>query len=130
VTGHELEPESLDRLRGHGVAVVHDEVTALVERDGRLTAVATAGGKEVPCDAVFVAAPMRAASDLAASLCDVDGAGFAVTDADGRTSRPGVWAVGNATDPVAHLAHAAAAGTRVGPWVVDHLLETARSGRT
>jgi hypothetical protein len=34
-----------------------------------------------------------------------------------------VFAVGNATNPIAHLAHAAAAGTDVGPWVTTYLLE-------
>lgn len=129
VSPHEFDPEAVDRLDGHGVEIVQDAVTALLRQDGRLVATATAGGTEVPCDAVFVAAPFRAASDLAASLCDVDEAGFAVTDADGQTSRTGVWAIGNAADPLGHLVHAAAAGARVGPWVVDYLLETSRAQR-
>jgi hypothetical protein len=33
------------------------------------------------------------------------------------TSRPGVFAVGKATSPIAHLAHAATAATDVAPWV-------------
>ncbi len=130
VTPHEFDPEALDRLHGLGVGIVRDEVTALVRQDDRLVAVSTAGGTELPCDAVFVAAAFRAASDLAASLCKVDEAGFAVTDADGRTSRSGVWAIGNATDPLNHLVHAAAAGARVGPWVVNYLLDSSRSPRT
>jgi thioredoxin reductase len=125
VSPHDFGPGDLDRLIRHGVETVPDSVTALVRRDARLVAVATAGGREVPCDAVFVAAPVRAASDLAASICDVDEAGFAITDADGRTSRPGVWAAGNAADPLGHLAQAASEGARVGPWVVDYLLNTA-----
>lgn len=130
VTPHEFDSEALDRLHGLGVMIVRDEVTALVRQDDRLVAVSTAGGTEVPCDAVFVAAAVRAASDLAASLCEVDEAGFAVTDADGRTSRPGVWAIGNAADPLAHLVHAAAAGARVGPWVVNYLLDSSHAPRT
>ena len=69
-------------------------------------------------------------SYLAASLCEVDEAGFAITDADGRTSRPGVWAVGNAADPLAHLVHAAAAGARVGPWVTNYLLDLSRTPKS
>jgi thioredoxin reductase len=68
----------------------------------------------------WIATGLRAASGLAASLCDVDEAGFATTDQHGRTSRPGVFAVGNATNP--HLAHAAAAETDVGSWVTTYLL--------
>ncbi|MBO0781635.1 MAG: NAD(P)/FAD-dependent oxidoreductase [Ktedonobacteraceae bacterium] len=130
VTPHEFDSTALDRLHELGVEIVRDEVTALVRQDGRLVSVSTAGGTEVPTDAVFVAAPLRAASDLPASLCEVNEAGFAVTDADGRTSRPGVWVVGNANDPIGHLAHATAAGARVGPWVVNYLIELSRSRKT
>jgi thioredoxin reductase len=86
-------------------------------------AVSTAGGEDIECGAAWIAADFRAASDLAASLCEVDDIGLAKTDKDGRTSRPGVFAVGNANDPVAHLAHASAAGTNVGPIVTLYLLD-------
>ena len=54
---------------------------------------------------------------------------FPKTDEHERTSRPGVFAIGNASNPIAHLAHAAAAGTEVGPWVTMHLLESLLSDR-
>src|SRR4029077_7340708 len=89
----------------------------------QLVAVSTESGAQIPCDAAWIATGLRAASGLAASLCDVDEAGFAITDEHGRTSRPGVFAVGNATNPIAHLAHAAAAGKDVGPWVTTYILD-------
>jgi thioredoxin reductase len=130
VTSYELDSAALDRLHAFGVELVQDEVAALVRQDDRLVSVSTSGGMELPTDAVFLAAPFRAASDLPASLCEVNEAGFAITDADGQTSRPGVWVIGNASDPIGHLAHATAAGARVGPWVVTYLLESSRSPRT
>jgi hypothetical protein len=42
-----------------------------------------------------------------------------VSPAPHSTSR----VVGNATNPIAHLAHAAAAGTDVGPWVTTYILD-------
>ncbi len=48
---------------------------------------------------------------------------FARVDQTGKTSRPGVFAVGNASNPIAHLAHATAEGTNVGPHVTNYLLE-------
>ncbi|MGG4093399.1 NAD(P)/FAD-dependent oxidoreductase [Paenibacillus lautus] len=124
ISPHEFDSETLTRLDGFGVKTVQDEVTGLVTEGDQLVSIATASGTEVPCEAVFVAAPFKAASELAASLCEVDEAGFAVTDTYGRTSRPGVWAIGNATDQLAHLVHSAASGANIGPWVVDYLLET------
>jgi thioredoxin reductase len=124
VTERLLEPAGAERLSLLGINVVHDHVTGLIHANERLVALATESGAHIACDAAWIATPLRAASDLAASLCEVDRAGFARTDVHGRTSRPGVFAVGNAADPVAHLAHAAAAGTEVGPWVTSYLLDS------
>ena len=113
-----------ERLRLLGIEVVYAEVTGLVHHDRRLIGVSTACGSMIACDAAWIASKYRAASTLAASLCDVDELGFAKTDANGCTSRPGVFAIGNASNPIAHLAHAAAAGTHVGPIVTMYLLES------
>jgi thioredoxin reductase len=122
VTKQPLDPAGADRLGVLGIEVVRDEVKGLIHKDNQLVAVSTESGAQIPCDAAWIATGLRAASGLAASLCDVDEAGFAITDEHGRTSRPGVFAVGNAANPIAHLAHAAAAGTDVGPWVTTYLL--------
>lgn len=118
-----LEPAGAERLSLLGIEVVLDRVTGLIHANDRLVALATESGTQIPCDAAWIATPLRAASALAASLCEVDRAGFARTDEHGRTSRPGVFAVGNAANPLAHLAHAAASGTEVGPWVTTYLLD-------
>ncbi|WP_068618152.1 NAD(P)/FAD-dependent oxidoreductase [Paenibacillus tuaregi] len=129
VTPYEFDPETRKRLRAFGVITVQDEVASLKREADQLVSVLTASGMELPCEAAFVAAPFKAASDLAASLCEVDEAGFAITDANGSTSRPGVWAIGNATDKLSHLAHSVAAGANVGPWIVDYLLESSLSSK-
>jgi thioredoxin reductase len=129
VTKHLFDASGAERLRLLGIEVVRDEVSGLVHQDDRLVALSTESGAEIPCDAAWIATRLKPASDLAASLCDVDDAGFAKVDEHGRTSRPGVFAIGNATNPIAHLAHAAAAGTEVGPWVTMHLLESLLSDK-
>ena len=123
VTERPLEPAAAERLSHLGIKVVHDHVTGLTHANDSLIALTTESGAHIACDAAWIATPLSAGSDLAASLCEVDRAGFARTDAHGRTSRPGVFAVGNAADPLAHLAHAAAAGTEVGPWVATYRLD-------
>lgn len=124
VTKHSLDPAGADRLRLLGIGVLHDEVTGLIHIDDRLVAVSTESGLEIPCDAAWIATRLKAASNLAASLCEVDEDGFAKTDQNGHTSRSGVFAIGNAANPIGHLAHAAAAGTQVGPWVTMYILES------
>lgn len=129
VTERPLEPAAAERLSLLGIKMVYDHVTGLIHANERLIALATESGARIACDAAWIATPLRAASDLAASLCEVDQAGFAKTDEHGRTTRPGVFAVGNATNPLAHLAHAAAAGTDAGPWVTTYLLDSQLAAR-
>jgi thioredoxin reductase len=124
VTKQPLEPAGAERLRVLGIQLLIDDVIGLVHENGRLVRLTTESGGDIPCDAAWIATPLKAASPLPAALCEVDEAGFAKTDENGRTSRPGVFAVGNATNPIAHLAHAAASGTHVGPWVTTYLLES------
>jgi len=50
-------------------------------------AVSTESGAQIPCDAAWIATGLRAATGLAASLCDVDEAGFAMTSTGGRADR-------------------------------------------
>jgi thioredoxin reductase len=130
VSEHAFTDTELDRLRLLEIDVIADEVTGLLHGGERLEALMTRKGKSIACDAAWIAADMVAASDLAASLCEVDEMGLARVDSAGRTSRPGIFAVGNAADPAAHLAHASAAGTNVGPHVVMYLLEREIERRT
>ena len=123
VAAQPLSPSDMARLDLLKIPLIQDEVTGLVRQDGRLVALATGSGNDVPCDAAWIAMHGRAASPLAATLCDVDATGLAITDKAGCTSRRGVFAIGNANDAWAHMAHAAAAGTTVGPVVTMYLLE-------
>jgi len=123
VSRHRMEDADEERLALLNIAVVSDDPKNLIHDGERLVAVCTTEGRQIACNSIWAALGWHAASDLAASLCEVDSRGIAIVDAGGQTSRPGVWAVGNASSAVAHLAHAAAAGTNVGPLVMVYLLE-------
>lgn len=123
VSTQPLPHNDMERLQLLNIPVIYDEVSGLLHAGDKLSGLATKSGSCISCDAAWIAMNVKAASPLAASLCNVDEAGLAITDKGGRTSRPGVFAVGNANDAVAHLAHAAAAGTAVGPIVTMYLLE-------
>jgi thioredoxin reductase len=129
ISTHTFNDADLERIQLSHARIVHDEVAGLVRRDGNMVAVATVSGAEVAADAVWIAANVRAASNLAASLCEVDQIGLAITDKFGRTSLPGLYAIGNARDAVAHVAHASADGTTVGPMVTMYLLEQRLAAR-
>jgi thioredoxin reductase len=69
-------------------------------------------GCVVPRDALFVPPRFVPNNELVVNLgCHVDDDGWVTTDGTGRTSVPGVWAVGNLVDPRAQVITAAGAGS-------------------
>ncbi|RDC63336.1 NAD(P)/FAD-dependent oxidoreductase [Adhaeribacter pallidiroseus] len=123
VTNQPFAPTWIKKLSAVDVQVINSEVASVIRSNGKLKGVITSDGQKISCDAIFVSTSMQASSNLASTLCKVDEFGFAETDAVGQTSRPGLWVIGNANDPIGHLAHAIASGTKVGPMVTDYLLE-------
>jgi thioredoxin reductase len=102
-------------LTARGIRVVDGLVERLVVFDDHLEAVKLAGGPCVSRDAVFIRPALRGHSDgLAAALgCELLEGGLVRTGCDGRTTVPGVWAAGNATDPRAQVITAAGEGSAV-----------------
>jgi thioredoxin reductase len=94
---------------------VDGQVEQLVVADDRLHGVRLADGRTVPRAAVFIRPALRAHPDGpgAALGCATLAGGLLQTDADGRTSVPGVWAAGNAANPRAQVITAAGEGSAV-----------------
>ena len=110
---HPVSPAERAALGARGIAVVDGAVARLVVSDDRLRAVQLADGRAVPREALFIRPALRAhpAGPAAALGCELDADGLVRTDADGRTSVPGVWAAGNATNPRAQVITAAGEGS-------------------
>jgi thioredoxin reductase len=107
--------EERTTLNARGIAVVDGTVERLVVSDDRLQAVQLADGRTVARDALFIRPVLRAHADTpgAALGCELLAGGLVRADADGRTSVPGVWAAGNATNPRAQVITAAGEGSAV-----------------
>jgi thioredoxin reductase len=112
VHSYDLSATEQRELEARGVRIVRGEVARLVVEDDRLSGIELADGRVIGRSAVFVRpAVVPHADGLLSGLgCEVDGGGFAVVDAAGRTSAPGVWAAGNVADPRAQVITAAGAG--------------------
>jgi thioredoxin reductase len=102
-------------LQARGIAVVDGTVERLVVSDDHLRAVQLADGRTVARDAVFIRPALHAHADAPAAAlgCELLAGGLVRADADGRTSVPGVWAAGNATNPRAQVITAAGEGSAV-----------------
>ncbi|MEU6992114.1 NAD(P)/FAD-dependent oxidoreductase [Streptomyces sp. NPDC046465] len=127
-TVRDLPDAEWERLTAAGVQVVEGEVAGLAVEDDRLTGVRLADGRVFPRSVLFVPAKPVARDELlgalGAELRDTPFGPYPAVDETGRTSVPGVWAVGNAAGPAEQVINAASAGYRAGATVNAELVMT------
>ncbi|MEU9877373.1 NAD(P)/FAD-dependent oxidoreductase [Streptomyces phaeochromogenes] len=128
VAEDELADEDLRRLAAAGVAVVPGEVAGLVVDGDRLTGIRLADGTTHERSVLFVAPraiPRTGLLErLGAELQETPFGTYAVVDATGLTSVPGVWAAGNAIGFGEQVVNAASGGYRAGATINGELLFT------
>jgi thioredoxin reductase len=108
----DLSADAREQLVARAIGVIDGPVKRLVVRHDRLAGVELEDGRVVPRTAVFVRPRFVPQTELLGDLgCTVDDLGWIVTGAAGRTSQPGVWAAGNATNPRAQVITAAGEGS-------------------
>ncbi|WP_040407767.1 NAD(P)/FAD-dependent oxidoreductase [Amycolatopsis nigrescens] len=116
--GIPLTEEQAEQLAARDIRVVDDEVAAVEVADDRLAGVRLGDGTVVGRDAVAVSPRMTTRAGFLAALgllsTDHPMGEYISTDETGRTDVPGVWVAGNATDLVAQVGGAAAAGAMAG----------------
>ncbi|MEV7990878.1 NAD(P)/FAD-dependent oxidoreductase [Streptomyces sp. NPDC086077] len=126
VAEDDLSDDDLRRLAAAGVKVVPGEVEGLVVENDRLTGVRLADGTAHDREVVFTAprAVARTAllERLGAELNETPFGAYAVVDATGLTTVPGVWAAGNAVGFAEQVVNAASGGYRAGATINGELL--------
>ncbi|KNB53080.1 NAD(P)/FAD-dependent oxidoreductase [Streptomyces caatingaensis] len=111
----EITDEDREKLAARRIRIADGEIKWLVVEDDTLRGVELSEGRVVPREAVFVFPRMVPNDALLTGLgCAKDDMGWVVTDGVGRTSVPGVWAVGNVADPRAQVITAAGQGSAAG----------------
>jgi thioredoxin reductase len=120
----ELTPADREKLIARGVTLTEGRIKRLAMTDDRLHGVELATGQVVSRDAIFVATRMVPNDELLRDLgCATGDNGWIAVDPTGRTSHPGVWAVGNVTDQRAQVITAASAGSVAAIAINHDLLE-------
>jgi len=114
----ELSAGQIEQLAARSVRVVEGKVRALGVRDDKLVGATLDSGATVDLDVLAVSPATMSKANMLQRLglepvALEEGPGSRLeTDQSGRTSCPGVWAAGNATDVSAQVMTAAAAGLR------------------
>ncbi|WP_410870450.1 NAD(P)/FAD-dependent oxidoreductase [Nocardia sp. A7] len=126
-TAAPLSDDDAEKLVARGIRIVDGEVVEVLGAD-RLTGVQLADGTVIERDALVVGPRMNTRATFLTDLGLVpephpSGAGDHIpADPVGRTSVPGVWIAGNATDPSAQVGAAAAAGAMAGAQINAELV--------
>ncbi|MFJ2664434.1 NAD(P)/FAD-dependent oxidoreductase [Nocardia fluminea] len=126
-TADPLTAEDAEKLVARGIRIVDGKVVEVLGTD-RLTGVQLADGSVVECDALVVGPRMNTRATFLTDLGLIpephpSGMGDHIAaDPMGRTSVPGVWIAGNATDPSAQVGAAAAAGAMAGAQINAELI--------
>ena len=112
-------------LDARDIQVVDGQIAGLSIVNDRLDAVLLTDGAPIPRAALFIRPVLRARDDsLIRSLgFDVDECGLVKVDATGRTTVPGVWAAGNASNPRAQVITAAGEGSAAAIDINNDLVE-------
>ena len=110
---YDLTEAEREQLEARGIRIVDGEVRGLVVEGDRLRGVVLGDGRTVERTALFVRPEIRPRLDglLEHVGCETDDLGFVRVDKLGRTSVPGVWAAGNATNARAQVITAAGEGS-------------------
>lgn len=125
-----VDDGAVETFEAAGIPVVRQPVRRVVAgADGRVSGVELADGRTLPADAVVVGTRFGARAEVFAGVgltttAHVTGMGDVVeVDPMGQTPVPGIYAVGNVTDPSMQVLHAAAHGSRVGAMVAFSLAD-------
>jgi len=100
-------------LDARDIQVIDGQIAGLSIVNDRLDAVQLTDGSSIARTALFIRPALHARDDtpIRSLGLEVDESGIARVDATGRTTMPGVWAAGNASNPRAQVITAAGEGS-------------------
>ncbi|MET9058855.1 NAD(P)/FAD-dependent oxidoreductase [Streptomyces antibioticus] len=126
VAEEDLSDDDLRRLAAAGVRVVPGEVSGLTIENDRLTGIRLLNGTEHAREVLFVAPRAVPRTDLptrlGAETTETPFGTYPVTDPQGRTTVPGLWAAGNVSGFAEQVINAASRGYRAGAAINGELL--------
>jgi thioredoxin reductase len=124
----QISGDDRHRLQRQGVEILEQPLVALEGPDTALEKLRLGDGREVPCQALFVAEGQRQRSPLVSKLgCRLDPAGVVPTRTHESTEIPGLYVAGDASDNL-QLAIVAAAEGAEAAFAINRALVRDRFG--
>jgi thioredoxin reductase len=118
-----LTPEQRQRLADRGISIEETPVRQLLHQAGHLTQLDLADGRTLPLAALYARLPFEQHCDLPGTLgCTHSEAGYITVDNFQKTSLPGIYAAGDATNPMRAVGASVAAGMMAGAMLNRELI--------
>jgi thioredoxin reductase len=118
-----LTPEQTEKLNGHHINIVENEVRELAHTDGYVHKILFKDGTSTSVKALYTRVPFEQHCTIPAELgCELTDEGYIKTDPLQKTSLPGVFACGDNTAGMRSVASAVAMGTTAGAAVNRELI--------
>ena len=118
-----LTPEQRQRLADRGISIEETPVRKLLHQAGHLTQLDLADGRALPLAALYARLPFEQHCALPSDLgCTHSETGYLTVDNFQKTSVPGVYAAGDATNPMRAVGAAVAAGMMAGAMLNRELI--------
>jgi thioredoxin reductase len=118
-----LTPEQRQRLADRGISIEETPVRQLLHQAGHLTHLDLADGRTLSLAALYARVPFEQHCALPDTLgCTYSETGYLTVDNLQKTSIPGIYAAGDATNPMRAVAAAVAAGMLAGAMLNRELI--------
>jgi thioredoxin reductase len=118
-----LTPEQRQRLADRGISIEETPVRQLLHQAGHLTQLDLADGRALPLAALYARLPFEQHCALPSTLgCTHSEAGYITVDNFQKTSLPGIYAAGDATNPMRAVGASVAAGMMAGAMLNRELI--------
>lgn len=116
----------VEKLRGHGIGVVEDEIQSISHRNGIMDKVVLRNGKELDLKVIYSKRPFDQHCTLPENLgCELTDEGYLRINPFHRTTVDGIFACGDNVTRMRTVANAVAMGTTTGMMVNKELIEEA-----
>lgn len=120
----ELPSEQTQILKNHGVLILEEEIDSLENEDGYVSNIVFKNGEKVDVKAIYARVPFEQHCKLPQDLgCEINEQGYLKVDFMQKTTIPGIFGSGDATNQMRSVALAVSSGSFAGAVINKELID-------